>query len=113
MTFKEKIDLILSEKQIKLWKLSEEAGLGTTLEKAYTENREMRGSTTHKFLQKMGISLNWWQTGAGEIFTGSRKKEGDDILDHPLVKSYVDQIDQLKKLVAVLERENAELRTRK
>lgn len=34
----------------------------------------------------------------------------DDILDHPLVKSYVREIEALNKLVQALERENTRLR---
>lgn len=76
MTFQQKIDKVLATKGIKLWKLAQESGLGTTLEKAYAENREMRENTTGKFLQKMGISAEWWVTGKGEIFvTGSVVEE--------------------------------------
>jgi hypothetical protein len=34
MDFKAKIDKVLKIKKIKLWKLAEESGIGTTLEKA-------------------------------------------------------------------------------
>lgn len=36
--------------------------------------------------------------------------KGDDILDHPLVKSFVDQINLQKKMIELLEKENAQLR---
>ena len=37
----------------------------------------------------------------------------DDILDHPLVKSYVREIESLNRLIELLERENARLRGEK
>ena len=67
--FRTKIDFLLSALMVKLWKLAEESGLGSTLEKAYSENREMRKSTTDKFLQKIGISRDWWDHGKGDPFT--------------------------------------------
>src|SRR4051812_45328820 len=54
-----------------------------------------------KLLKHFNISFE--DLTSSEQSAGAGKKEGDDLLDHPLVKSYVDQIDQLKKLVAVLE----------
>jgi hypothetical protein len=68
MDFREKIDKILEDKQIKLYKLAEISGLGNTLEKAYEENREMRTSTTERFLQKLGINTEWWETQNGNIY---------------------------------------------
>jgi hypothetical protein len=72
MDFKAKIDFILNKLNIRLWKLAEDSELGTTLEKAYTENREMRPVTTKKFLQKIGISEEWWTLGKGEAFTTTK-----------------------------------------
>jgi hypothetical protein len=69
MTFKEKIDKVLKAKKMKLWQLAEESGLGSTLEKAYAENREMRTKGTDQFLQKIGISSEWWEFGKGEMIT--------------------------------------------
>jgi hypothetical protein len=65
MDFKSKIDIILHALMIKLWRLAEESELGTTLEKAYSENREMRPANTQKFLQKIGISPEWWEKTEG------------------------------------------------
>lgn len=69
MEFREKIDKILEVKQLKLWKLAEESGLNSTLEKAYKENRELSDKKLTEFLEKMGISRQWWRTGKGEIFS--------------------------------------------
>lgn len=51
-----------------LYKLGEVSGLNSTLEKAYNENREMRPTTTRRFIQEMAISEEWWEKGSGEIF---------------------------------------------
>lgn len=66
--FRKKIDKILTVKGIKLWKLAQETGMASTLEKAYRENREMRPSLTSRFLKNCGIRIIWWETGEGEIF---------------------------------------------
>lgn len=66
-----------------------------------------------KLLNQFNITFEELNGGPGKLNTAAGKKEGDDLLDHPLVKSYVEQINQLQKLVAILERENAELRARK
>jgi hypothetical protein len=98
MTFKQKIDKILEIKQIKLWKLAEESELGTTLEKAYNENREMRESTVGKLLQKVGINGEWWNSGKGDILIkqpmtqpGSPDERGQLIL-----QSIIDHADEYR-----------------
>lgn len=68
MDFRKKVDNILKHKGIKLWKLAKISELGSTLEKAYKDNREMRPVKTEKFLQKLGIRSKWWESGIGEIF---------------------------------------------
>lgn len=68
MTFREKIDKILSIKKIKLWKLAEISGLKTTLEKAHEENREMSARKTKEFLEKMGIDPDSWDSPGGPEF---------------------------------------------
>jgi hypothetical protein len=87
MTFKEKIDKILTIKGIKLYKLAEMSGLGNTLEKAYEKDREMRTSTTERFIQKMGINSVWWEQQKGEVFSknGTEVKESTDnsIMEDP------------------------------
>jgi hypothetical protein len=71
MDFREKIDKLLEIKGIKLYKLAEISGLGNTLEKAYEDNRNMRTSTTERFLHKLGINEEWWETGIGDVFLTS------------------------------------------
>ena len=68
MDFKTKIDKIVKARKLARWKLAEEAGLESTLQKAYKENREMRETSTGKLLEALGISQIWWDTGQGEIF---------------------------------------------
>jgi hypothetical protein len=68
MDFKTKIDKVLKLKKLALWKLAEEADLASTLRKAYKQNREMRPSTTEKFLEALKISEKWWNSGQGEVF---------------------------------------------
>lgn len=78
MDFRTKVDNVLKAKGIKLWKLAELSGLGTTLEKAYNDNREMRDSSTVKFLQKVGISKTWWETQEGELLNNEVAEPGVD-----------------------------------
>ena len=68
MEFTAKIDKILKIKGIKLWELEQMAGMNSTIKKAYDENRELRGSTESRFLEKCGINPVWWKSGAGDIF---------------------------------------------
>ena len=68
MDFAQKIDKILTIKGIKLWNLEQMAGMNSTIAKAYDENRELRGTTETKFLEKCRINPVWWKTGTGEIF---------------------------------------------
>lgn len=68
MDFRAKIDNVLKAKGFKLWKLAEVSGLDSTLEKAYKENREMREGKTDEFLQKLGITKKWWDTGEEPMF---------------------------------------------
>jgi hypothetical protein len=76
MDFKSKIDKILKVKKVKLWKLAEDSGLGTTLEKAYSENRDMRDSSTERFLQNLGINPEWWKGNSGDVMLQiSHKRE--------------------------------------
>lgn len=68
MDFKSKIDKVLKEKKIALWKLGTDVNMKSTIEKAYGANREMKPVTTDKFLQKVGINPEWWETGKGDVF---------------------------------------------
>lgn len=77
MTFQQKIDKILSIRKIKLWKLAEDSGLNSTLEKAYTDNREMRQKQTEKFLQNLGINPEWWATGKGDVFLPNNNDQAE------------------------------------
>jgi phage repressor protein C with HTH and peptisase S24 domain len=81
MDFRHKIDIILDLLQIKLWKLATISGLGNTLEKAYSENREMRDSTTIKFLQKLYIKKQWWEEPGGQPWTVSDVFEVDNVIE--------------------------------
>jgi hypothetical protein len=106
MEFKSKIDKILSIKDIKLWKLAEISGLNSTLEKAYTENREMRETQTDKFLQNLRINSDWWKNGEGEIFLPEviQEKQSDSNemeIKHPPQKPDLNLlfIDTIKLLI--------------
>lgn len=68
MTFREKVDKILKDKELSLWKLAEDSGLKTTLQKAYGENREMSPKKTTEFLEKVCINSVWWKSGKGDVF---------------------------------------------
>lgn len=75
MRFSEKIDKILKAKDIALWKLAELGGIKkSTLEKAYERNGEMREKIMRDFLQKLGINIEWWRTGNGEMFSNEPQK---------------------------------------
>jgi hypothetical protein len=89
MEFKEKIDKVLAIKKITITKLSQISGMGDTLQKAYSDNREMRPQTTDRFLHKMSISPQWWETGQGDVFSQSVTKTSDlkesfyrDLIEH-------------------------------
>jgi hypothetical protein len=69
MDFEKKIDKILTERKLTITKLAEISGLKDTLHKAYRENREMSERKTVEFLQNVGISSTWWESGQGDIFT--------------------------------------------
>ena len=75
MDFREKIDNILKARGIARWKLAQEAGINSTIEKAYQENREMRESTTQKFLEALKISPDWWHHGTPPIFLEEKKRK--------------------------------------
>jgi hypothetical protein len=87
MDFRQKIDKLLSIKGIKLYKLAEISGLGNTLEKAYEKNRDMRQSTTDRFIQKLRINSEWWKTGKGDVFAenitdGEKTSDNTEIMDN-------------------------------
>lgn len=78
MDFRQKIDKVLSINKVKLWKLAEESGLGTTLEKAYKENREMRSVKTDQFLQNIGIPRAWWENPTTPLLLKAKSLEESD-----------------------------------
>lgn len=84
MTFKEKIDIILKIKKLKIYKLAEKTGLGGTLHKAYQFNRPMREKTTDILISKMHINREWWESGKGDVFTNEPDIDDNDQL--PLIK---------------------------
>ena len=71
LDFKGKVDAILAAKGITLNKLCHITGMGTTLEKAYGDNREMRPAQTYKFLERAGVALRWYENGGGEMFSAN------------------------------------------
>lgn len=91
MTFKEKIDKLLSVSKKKfnsLYDLETKSGLGMgTLRKAYEENREPSNRIIGKFLETLRINTEWWETGNGEIYLG--KGTDDDKLDNNKEKEEV------------------------
>ena len=77
MDFQQKIDKVLTVSKVKLWKLAEESGLGTTLEKAYNQNREMREAKTEQLLQNLGISKEWWDNPSKPLVLKGKNKYTD------------------------------------
>lgn len=78
MNFREKIDKVLEIKGIKLYKLCEVSKLGSTLQKAYEDNREMKTPSTEKFLENLRINRKWWESGEGQIFSEDEKTTSVD-----------------------------------
>src|SRR5688572_467974 len=117
MSFKEKIDKLLKVNTLKInsvYGLERFIGASVgSVRKYYEQNAEPGLRTIKKIQEALSVNQEWWSTGKGEIFiekltsVQEKAKKEDDVLDHPLVKSYVDQINQLNKLVEILERENA------
>lgn len=87
MTFIEKIDKILTIKGIALWRLAELSQLNSTLEKAYAQNRNMRATTTAKFLQNLRINREWWETGKGEVFLEDVPEKPQKLRDIDIIES--------------------------
>lgn len=116
MSFRDKIDKILYINNLGINSVS---GLekyvgasGGAIRKYYEEDKEPGLATIKKIKEKLGIRDAWWDKQDGSPFTDPQKQK-DDILDHPLVKSYVSELNTLRKYVAILERENDELRGKK
>lgn len=67
-----------------------------------------------KFHDKLGVNPEYLKSGKLPILVKKvplpQKSEQADILDHPLVKSYVSELNTLRKYVDILERENERLR---
>lgn len=73
MTFKEKIDKILSINKLKIDSpsgLEQFLGVGVgSILKNY-RNNQMPGRKVEKIIkEKLGINSKWWETGEGDIFT--------------------------------------------
>lgn len=68
MDFVEKINKIKTVSKLSVRKLGLKSGLESTLEKAYSDNREMKDVNTDRLLQNLGINREWWETGNGEVF---------------------------------------------
>jgi len=101
MDFREKIDKILSVKEIKLYKLAEISGLGNTLEKAYADNREMRSTTTDRFIHKMGINPDSWDNSDGPEFLPDSERNITSVQNQPIVaeKDLNDNLDEVLEKV--------------
>jgi hypothetical protein len=94
MEFRTKIDKILRARNLALYKLGEVSGLNSTLEKAYNENREMRTTTTRRFLQEMGISEDWWEKGQGDIFVDGGSYNTTSVFSAPERKVFVSHSEE-------------------
>jgi hypothetical protein len=107
LTFKEKLDIILYVKGLTLKDLEEKWGKNGTLYKAIKNPKGLSKRLLDDFLLKFSIKKSWWLNPVGitesDIFekngTEEPKSEQADILDSPLVKSYVEQISLLKTLL--------------
>lgn len=87
MTFKEKIDNILSANNLGIDSpsgLEEKLGIGQgSISKSYYNKKEDESpgrATIKKIIEGMGINRKWWDTGEGDIFltsTGLVKSSGE------------------------------------
>lgn len=85
MTFKEKIDKLLSISEKKfnsIYDLEVKSGIGMgTIRKAYDENRQPSNRIIWKFLECLNINPEWWETGKGDIYLSNNThvdKTGDN-----------------------------------
>lgn len=85
MDFRQKIDRILSIKQIRLYKLAEISKMGNTLEKAYQDNREMTETSTEKFLRNMGVNSEWWKRQKGPEFLIQKEENITPVENEPAI----------------------------
>lgn len=80
MTFKEKIDKILSTNTLQIDSVTEleqkiGAGSGSVL-KYYKQNQSPGGKTVRKITEVLGISRHWWANGIGEIYSITQPLNG-------------------------------------
>lgn len=118
MTFKEKINKILKTNKLginSVYGLETYIGAAPgAINKYYKKDGEPGQGTIKKILDGLSINPDWWELGNGSIYlekpTSVPKSERvTDIADHPLVKSYVSEIETLRKYVVFLEKEVARL----
>jgi hypothetical protein len=115
LTFKDKIDIVLKIKGLKLKDIEDALNKEGTFYKAYKDNREPTKRILNEFLLKFQISASWWKNPVGVdegvVFEAvvPIKKEGDDINNHPLVKSYLREIANLNRIIEMQEKEIARL----
>ena len=121
MTFREKIDKILKANRLEINSVyGLEVYIGAApgaINKYYKKDSEPGAGTIKKILDGLSVNTDWWETGRGEIFnekpTPAIKSDQPDVLDNPLVKSYIARIATLEDYNGFLKRENEELRAGK
>jgi hypothetical protein len=64
-TFREKVDIILSIRGIKIKEIEKSLGVDGTFYKAYNENREPRKELLAEFLRKFHVKESWWKSPKG------------------------------------------------
>ena len=94
MTFKEKIDKLLSisgKKFNSVYDLEVQSGVGMgTIRKAYDENREPSKRIIWKFLETLSINPEWWESGIGNIYleNGTGMQKSSDNKEKPAEEIY-------------------------
>lgn len=96
MTFKEKINKILSTNTLGIDSITEleqkiGAGSGSVL-KYYNQNKAPGGKTVRKITEGLGINRDWWANGIGEIYSMTQPLNGTT--KEKIVEKYIDE-DQL------------------
>lgn len=102
MDFVEKINKIKTVSKLSVRKLGLKSGLESTLEKAYSDNREMKDSNTEKLLRNLGINPEWWNSGIGEVFTGApprNEKAAEEPQPPTLLQILLESVRGVNKLV--------------
>ena len=110
MSFRQKIDIILKANKLgvdTIHALEEKVGAGVgSIGKFYRNDKFPGLGTVKKIQEKMGVNLQWWETGQGDVFVEDENKLK---VEEPRAE-YLRLIETQEKLIKSYEREIEDLR---